>query len=347
MLKIVYYPLQLSEKFYKELGIDIGNLICIEKIIKEDEKMVFTIDIDEEKWSKEVLQILLIDRTTNRNIIWGTEDYEAFGEEYNSHYPILFELIISKNLGVIQPRILKTKESQGNRTKKKAEVFTPSWICNAQNNLVDNAWFGCENIFNREIEKGWETNIEKIKFPDKKNKTWQKYVDEKRLEIACGEAPYLVSRYDTVSGKPLELKDRIGMLDRKMRVVYENTNSDTEWLKWSERAFQSIYGFEFQGDSLLIARENLLASYCDYMEEKLNRHPTEKELINIAKIISWNLWQMDGLTYTIPYEEEVEPFKQASLFDLHEKEKKCLCIIKDWRARKIYTFQNLVNKGGN
>ncbi|EHI78945.1 hypothetical protein HMPREF9093_00796 [Fusobacterium sp. oral taxon 370 str. F0437] len=176
--------------------------------------MAFTIDIDEEKWSKEVLQILLIDRTTNRNIIWGTEDYEAFGEEYNSHYPILFELITSKNLGVIQPRILKTKESQGNRTKKKAEVFTPSWICNAQNNLVDNAWFGCENIFNREIEKGWETNIEKIKFPDKKNKTWQKYVDEKRLEIACGEAPYLVSRYDTVSGKPLELKDRIGMLDR-------------------------------------------------------------------------------------------------------------------------------------
>ena len=347
MLKIVYYPLQLSEKFYKELGIDIGNLICIEKIIKEDEKMAFTIDIDEEKWSKEVLQILLIDRTTNRNIIWGTEDYEAFGEEYNSHYPILFELIISKNLSVIQPRILKTKESQGNRIKKKAEVFTPSWVCNAQNNLVDNAWFGCENIFNREIEKGWETNIEKIKFPDKKNKTWQKYVDEKRLEIACGEAPYLVSRYDTVSGKPLELKDRIGMLDRKMRVVYENTNSDTEWLKWSERAFQSIYGFEFQGDSLLIARENLLASYCDYMEEKLNRHPTEKELINIAKIISWNLWQMDGLTYTIPYEEEVEPFKQASLFDLHEKEKKCLCIIKDWRARRIYTFQNLVNKGGN
>lgn len=309
--------------------------------------MAFTIDVDEGKWSKKVLQILLIDRTTNRNIIWGTDDYGPLGEEYHSHYPILFELITGKNAGVIQPRILKTKKSQGNRTKGKAEVFTPSWVCNAQNNLVDNAWFGCENIFNREIEKGWETNIEKIRFTGKKNKTWQKYVDEKRLEITCGEAPYLVSRYDTVSGKPLDLKDRIGMLDRKMRVVCENTDSDTEWLKWSKRAFQSVYGFEFQGDSLLIARENLLASYCDYMEEKLNRHPTEKELINIAKIISWNLWQMDGLTYTIPYEETVEPFKQVVLFDLHEKEKKCLCIIKDWRAKRIYTFQDLVNKGSN
>lgn len=309
--------------------------------------MAFTIDVDEGKWSKEVLQILLVDRTTNRNIIWGTDDYEALGKEYNSHYPILFELITGKNSGVIQPRILKTKESQGNRTKGKAEVFTPSWVCNAQNNLVDNAWFGRENIFNREIEKGWETNIEKIKFPDKKNKTWQKYVDEKRLEITCGEAPYLVSRYDTVSGQPLELKDRIGMLDRKMRVVCENSDSDTEWLKWSERAFQSVYGFEFQGDSLLIARENLLASYCDYMEEKLNRQPTERELINIAKIISWNIWQMDGLTYTIPYEEVVEPVEQISLFNFEKKDKKRLCIIKDWRAKRIYTFQDLVNKGGN
>ena len=266
---------------------------------------MFIIDVDEGKWSKKIIETLLIDRTTNRNIIWGTDDYEILGREYDSHYPILYSLITGKNSNVIQPRILKTKESQGKRTKGKAEVFTPSWVCNAQNNLVDNAWFGGENIFNKESEKGWKTNTEKIKFPDKRNRTWKKYVDERRLEITCGEAPYLVSRYDTVSGKPLELKDRIGMLDRKMRVVCENTDSDTEWLKWSERAFQSVYGFEFQGDSLLIARENFLASYCDYMEEKLNRHPTEKELINIAKIISWNLWQMDGLTYTIQYEEAV------------------------------------------
>ena len=307
--------------------------------------MAFTIDVDEGKWSKEVLKILLIDRTTNRNIIWGTDDYDHLGEGYYSHYPILFELITGKNSDVIQPRILKTKESQGNRTKGRAEVFTPSWVCNAQNNLVDNAWFGCANIFNREIEKGWETNIEKIRFPDKKNKTWQKYVDEKRLEITCGEAPYLVSRYDMVSGEPLELEDRIGMLDRKMRVVCENTYSETEWLKWSERAFQSVYGFELQGDSLLIARENLLVSYCDYMEDKLNRLPTEKELINIARIISWNLWQMDGLTYTIPYGKAVEPIEQITLFDFREKEKKRLSIIKDWGTKRIYTFQDLVNKG--
>lgn len=309
--------------------------------------MAFTIDVDENKWSKDILQILLVDRTTNRNIIWGTDDYEILGKEYNSHYPILFELITGKNSGVIQPRILKTKESQGNRTKRKAEVFTPSWVCNAQNNLVDNAWFESENVFNEEIEKAWKTTTGKINFPDKKDRTWKKYVDEKRLEITCGEAPYLVSRYDTVSGEPIDLKNRIGMIDRKMRVVAENTESEEEWLKWAERAFQSIYGFEFQGDSLLIARENLLASYCDYMEDRLHRQPTEKELLNIAKTISWNMWQMDGLTYTIPYEQEVEPVQQLTIFDMEEGKKKSLCVIKDWRAKRIYTFQDLLSKGGN
>lgn len=307
--------------------------------------MAFTIDVDEGKWSKKVLETLLIDRTTNRNIIWGTDDYENLGKEYNSHFPILFHLITGENGNIIQPRILKTKENQGNRTKEKAEVFTPCWICNVQNNLVDKAWFDREIVFNIEKEKTWEATTERIKFP--KGKTWKKYVDENRLEITCGEAPYLVSRYDTVTGEPIELESRIGMLDRKMRIVNENTETEKDWLKWAGRAFQSVYGFEFQGDSLLIARENLLASYGDYYEDRFKREPEEKELLKIARIISWNLWQMDGLTFTIPYQEAVEPNMQLSFVDLAEKKQKVLCVIKDWRARKKITFQGLLNKDGD
>lgn len=308
--------------------------------------MAFTIDVDEGKWSKTVLETLLIDRTTHKNIIWATDDYEILGKEYDSHYPILFELITGKNSHIIQPRILKTKESQGNRTKEKAEVFTPAWICNAQNNLVDNAWFERKGVFNVEKEKTWKATSEKIQFPNNKNKTWQKYVDEKRLEITCGEAPYLVSRYDAVSGEMIDLHERIGILDRKMRIVNENTHDEKEWLKWSQRAFESVYGFEFQGDSLLIARENLLASYCDYMEEGLRREPTEKELLKIAKIISWNLWQMDGLTYTIPFQEIFQLYEQMTLFDFleHEEDKKKFCMIKDWRAKEKIMFKDLLKK---
>ena len=41
---------------------------------------------------------------------------------------------------------------QQQRSREMAEVFTPSWICNKQNNLIDNAWFGRENVFNVEID---------------------------------------------------------------------------------------------------------------------------------------------------------------------------------------------------
>ena len=304
--------------------------------------MVFTIDVNEEKWSRKILEILLMDRTTNRNIIWGTDDYELLGREYYSHFPILNNLITGNNSNIIQPRILKTRENQGNRTKGKAEVFTPSWICNAQNNLVDNAWFEKDEVFNIEKGKSWISKKSKIEFPNTKGKTWQNYIDERRLEITCGEAPYLVSRYDTVTGKSIDLFERIGILDRKMRVVHENTTSEDEWVKWAERAFQSVYGFEFQGDSLLIARENLLISYCDYLQAKLKREPLEKELLKIAKIISWNLWQMDGLTYTIPYQEPIELHEQMTLFDSMQNEKKGLCIIKNWRSNQNVFFIDLL-----
>ena len=309
-----------------------------------------TIDICEQEIIlnyPKIMNVLLKDRTTKKNIIWATDDYEELGEFYKAENEITIDSILANDCKIIQPRITKSLQNQLNRTKGKAEVFTPSWICNAQNNLVDKDWFDDARSFNRETYKSWETNLKKIMFKNRGTNTWQKYIDAFRMEITCGEAPYLVSRYDAVSGEPLELKDRIGMLDRKMRVVAETTESEEEWLKWSERAFQSVYGFEFQGDSLLIARENLLASYCDYIEDKLHRQPTEKELINIGKIVSWNLWQMDGLSYTIPYEEAVDPREQMTLFDLQEKDKKSLCIIKDWRAKRIYTFQDLVNKGGN
>lgn len=290
--------------------------------------MRFTVDVDENKWGVEILEILLKDRTMNRNIMWATSDYEFLGEEYNSHSPILIECIINENSNVIKPRVLKTKENQRNRTKAKAEVFTPSWVCNKQNNLIDKYWFCRDDVFNTEKNKSWEVNADKIKFPTDRNKTWEKYIDERRLEITCGEAPYLVSRYDTVTGNSICIFDRIGLLDRKMRIVHENSETEEDWLKWSERAFQSVYGFEFQGDNLLLARENLLVSYCDYMEEKLNREPTHKELIKIAKIISWNLWQMDGLTYMTPYKNEDR-----------------FCLIKDWRSKKVVAFKDLIKSG--
>jgi hypothetical protein len=81
-------------------------------------------------------------------------------------------------------------------------------------------------------------------------------------------------------------------------------------------AFQTIYGYEWQGDNLLLARENLLYTFVDYYEERFGVAPEVKLLRDFAGIISWNLWQMDGLSYSTPQEKTEEPeHPQLSIFD--------------------------------
>lgn len=251
----------------------------------------------------DVLEILLRDHTTQNNIFWATNNYEHLGKQYNSDAYILPELITGDNGNIIMPRVHKDKVLQQSRSKEMAEVFTPSWICNAQNNLIDNAWFGKEGVFNIEKTtsdgtKVWEVNTNKICFPE--GKTWGSYVRDTRLEMACGEAPYITSRYDSTTGEFIPIENRIGILDRKLRVINENVDSPGDWLKATQTAYKNTYGFEWQGDSLLLAREAMITTFIENYTAKFDKKPLLKSIQYIAYIISWNVWQMDGLKGVIP-----------------------------------------------
>ena len=297
-----------------------------------------------------LLKILLSDKTTGGYIKWCTDNYLTYGEEFVPESEMDPYLVIGKFAKVIQPRVTKSKEEQQIRTREKAEVFTPTWIVNQQNNLIDEAWFGRTNVFNTPYETTWRTKTEKIVFPE--GKSWNQYVDSKRLEISCGEAPYLVNRYDPVTGKVLKVRNRVGLLDRKIRVINENVDREKEWEKWVQRAFQSIYGYELQGDSVLIARENLLYTYCDNKIEKFGKLPTLAEQKKIANIIAWNIWQMDGITMTVPYSFQNPEYSQMTLFDfieekrfLREDEKVAVpCRIFDWRSNKSIEFKSMIKE---
>ena len=253
---------------------------------------------------------LLKDHTTQQNIYWATDSYaETMGEGYTFYDQITLEKITGDNGMVIRPRALKTKEVQIQRVKDKAEVFTPTWICNAQNNLVDEAWFGRKDGLFNSIDPSdsckWVTNKEKIIFPNSPGKTWKDYVADTRLEITCGEAPYLVNRYDAITGDFNEdTINRIGLLDRKLRIVSENTETSQEWLIWGKIALRSTYGFEWQGDNLLLAREGLFFSFAEHYIAKFGQmkyNRIKSRVMNgVAYIISWNIWQMDGLTFGLP-----------------------------------------------
>lgn len=297
---------------------------------------------------KRIIPKLLKDQTTGKNIVWATDTYQAYGNEYDKkkQMDVTNSIKLIKD-GIMLPRIMKTKEQQDERTKGKAEVFTPSWICNKMNNYCDEQWFNRKNVFNIEnADNTWTTINKKIEFDNDSDKEWQKYVDSRRIEITCGEAPYIVSRYDATTGKYLNINDRIGILDRKLRIVNENTKNEEDWLKWSYRAYESVYGFEYQGDNLFFARLNLVQTFIDYYTERFLKKPTKKMIDKITNIVSWNLWQMDGLKDTIPFEIPKDEYQQISFYDffsnIEKKESKSVyCKIKDWRANKTIEYRSM------
>lgn len=317
------------------------------------------IDIKENdllKIDPELLSILLKDKTTGNNIIWATDNYSKYGFSYSAEKEIKIELITSRHGGIIKPRIEKSKTEQQQRVRQKAEVFTPSWICNMQNNKVDEEWFGRKDVFNLEKENSWEVTKEKIIFSDSEKKRWQDYVLSKRLEMTCGEAPYITSRYDAVTGEYIEVSNRIGILDRKLRIVSENTDTHEDWLKWAYAAGQNVYGFDWQGDNVLIARENLLFTIAEHYEAKFYEKLKTQDLVGFAKVIAWNIWQMDGLKYVIPNSCCKKEIIDEDLFERRIIEKPCVgclkgdnqkhngiyCIIKDWETHRNIRFVDMV-----
>lgn len=295
-----------------------------------------------------VLEELLKDHTTNKNIVWATDTYKEYGSAYDKENQMFPDLNINLILnGILLPRTQKTKEQQKERTKAKAEVFTPSWICNKMNNFCDEQWFERKNVFNIENEDNtWTPTEVKVDFGERKNKRyeeWQRYVYSRRIEITCGEAPYIVSRYDATTGEYLNIKNRIGILDRKLRVINENTENESDWYEWTCKAYESTYGFEYQGDNLFFARVNLVQSFIDYYEERFKKKPETKQVKKIADIVSWNIWQMDGLKDIVPYGVPEEKYRQITLFDeiIVESKSDIYCKIKDWRNGKILEYRSM------
>ena len=326
------------------------------------------------RYPTRILETLLQDRTTGRNIIWADNEYEALGEGYMGDDEITVEKITGLSSGVIKPRIAKEQEHQSKRTKSRAEVFTPSWLCNQMNNDIDAVWFNRRDVFNIEDNQSWRIVQEPIVFPKKRGHGWRAYIESPRLEITCGEAPFVCSRYDTVTGETLPVERRIGFLDRKLRAVSEKTKTRKEWVRWALEALKASYGFEYQGDNLLLARINVFETFCEHLHERWGMGITDDELDQAAWIVSWNFWQMNGFTCAVPtnkmdavaqstlfgFEEPVPEPLQPTLFDLldessfdkstqQEKEEESgetvpFCITYDWQENEPFEFQVMKGK---
>ena len=303
-----------------------------------------------------VLDTLLKDKSTGKNIIWATDPPEELQtvmyEPVTDRSQITTQQLGLTHYEVVLPRMMKQTDTQQQRTRKKGEVFSPAWVCNKMNNALDADWFGALGAgeiagqFTVELPQGWQTVETPVRFPVCKGRTpaWVQYVQSRRLEVTCGEAPFLASRYDAATGEMIPVARRIGILDRKLRVVSENAATEDEWRKYAAHAVQSTYGYEYQGDNLLLARVNLLLTFAEHLQARWQRKPTEEELQTIAKIISWNLWQMDGLHLSVPGGKPQPEAEQLDLFSMlgaaEEQPPTVSCKVKNWRKGSHGTTQN-------
>ena len=253
------------------------------------------------------LPVLLQDHTTGKNIIWATDPPPELGVGFADE-------ITLEQLDKIQlvPRVQKRLADQKKRTSKKAEVFTPTWVCKKMTDVAEKDLIG-EN--------------------------WKEYINKTCLEVTCGEAPFLTSRYDTTTGQMIAVPDRIGLLDRKLNAITEEHFKDQKiwdyslWLNYAMNAYMSTYGYEWQGDNLLLARCNLfltlMENFRSLFGNEIENHRMSPVLIDaIADVISWNVWQMDGLKKTVPGTD-------------------IPCKIKDWKTDKEILFKDVGEEDKN
>src|SRR5574344_1546110 len=235
---------------------------------------------------RSVAEILLADRSTGRNIIWATDEYSPLGRGYGATDEMTLESALAA--GVPKPRTGKGRDRQTARTRGFAEVYTPAWVCGMQADLLDRALFGAA---------GPECA------PD-----GDAYINAKILEAACGEVPYIAGMYDAATGEPVAVGSRAGHLDRKLSAAKARAGADSAaFHALAEAAVRSVYGYEWQGDSLLMSRINVLLSYAEHCEAATGAPPDEDRLARIACIVSWNFWQMDGLKGVTPLSCHDEP----------------------------------------
>lgn len=191
--------------------------------------------------------------------------------------PVIREILLQErttkmrfgiNPDEVVPRYMKSAALRKERTKTKAEVFTPIEVVKKMNDSFDDGFTG--------------SDID--------------YIKRTVLEVTCGEAPFLTTRYDPYKGHSIPIEERVGHLDRKLQHIH--TDDEMEWSIQAEFALKSTYGYEWQEDSLYIARMNVLLSVVESFVNKFGESP--KDIARWAEIVSYNLFRMDGVSLCLP-----------------------------------------------
>ena len=102
----------------------------------------------------------------------------------------------------------------------------------------------------------------------------------------------------------------------------------------------------------------MLITFIENFTQKFETEPSLETIQNIANIISWNVWQMDGLKGVIPNSCKAEILEITDIFETKTEILKCkgcekqniklhngiYCNIMDWDIEKPIKFISLLEK---
>ena len=285
----------------------VGGLCYTNLKMGQGTRRIVATDCDEpleltlRRWGDPLLKVLLADRTLSRPIRWATDGISALGRgfgRWDAMTPARVRKAVAQ--GLLRPRAAKSIEERQARVRAHGEVFTPAWVCKRMTDVADAPWLR-EASAASQPDMFLRAALPPTSLRFRPRRRWKDYVRQRRLEITCGEAPFLTARYDAASGEPIPWEQRYGFLDRKLRALPTCLNR-AAWRLWAEQAFAATYGYEYQGDNLFLARCNLLLTFEEAHRVRWGGAPAPEALADIAETLSWNLWQMDGLTGLPPCE---------------------------------------------
>lgn len=217
-----------------------------------------------------------------------------------------------------KPGYERNKEALQKDKNVRAAIYTPAYLVRRMTLMLAG-------------ETGWFTPLRKYPDCEVFMSTYSTALRKTFIEPACGEAPFICMRYDAVSGEPISILERDGILDQKFRngvyqhpifpMLYSGFYDD------AKLAVKSVYGTEKHIPSLIIARMNVLLTFIEYTHfyfshsGQFKKHPVpeEEHIREIAEIICWNFWQMDFLN---PQDE----------------------VIKDWTTGEIVRWKDFAAK---
>jgi len=233
---------------------------------------------------------LLRDARTGKNIIFNTSEYKGLGDGFQPGDEVKADINGHKIADWLRPYFARPKDAQKKAKKKYAEVVTPPWLVCYMLNQYERETFGQEIMFSCDPESKTYGRIPMVNI-------LSRYIDLTGCEIACGEAPFITTRYDLKTGDRIELGRRCGILDRKLALVRMWVYAEDAIPYFAFKCLRSTYGYELRGDALAIARWNVYQTFEATFIASLGRILRPEERAEAIDIIAKNIYQYDGRQY--------------------------------------------------